>query len=123
MVVFNVVTIKEKEPQKTFQSLPYNAFVGAEAELFDINAMFANFWPTIIEDQCSSILLCQCTSFNVFLSKDSQKHQRLAFVLVPQTSSTTSENRIARQWTIIFRIARLTVLDKAGLAKELDMMQ
>ena len=44
-------------------------------------------------------------------------------MLVPQTSSTTSENRIARQWTIIFRIARLTVLDKAGLAKELDMMQ
>ena len=58
-----VVTIKDgKEPQKTFQSLPYNAFVGLGAELFDINAMFANFWPTIIEDQCSSILLCQCTA-------------------------------------------------------------
>ena len=48
----------EKSRRKLFRASHIMFFVGAGAELFDINAMFANFWPTIIEDQCSSILLC-----------------------------------------------------------------
>ena len=60
----------EKSRRKLFRASHIMLLWGAGAELFVINAMFANFWPTIIEDQCSSIPLCNCTGFNGFLSKN-----------------------------------------------------
>ena len=61
-----------------FVASPYNHFwwVAVEAKLFDINAMFPNFWPTIIEDQCSSILLCKCTWLQWISQEKSQIYHK-----------------------------------------------